>query len=47
MGRPARDLVGNFRRHEHEGHVIIYMEASNGILVVAVLNKDMRPELHL
>lgn len=39
IGRPARDVGLGVRRHEHARHVIFYEEASDGVLILAVIHE--------
>lgn len=45
MGRAADTIRPGVRRHEHESHVIFYREADDGILVLAVIHRRVRPDL--
>lgn len=40
MGRIARNLGGDVRRHEHRAHVIFYEEMPGGIFVLRILHKS-------
>ena len=41
MGRSAPTLGPQVRRHEHESHVILYEATELGILVLAVVHKQV------
>lgn len=45
MGRPADKFRPGLRRHEHAGHVIFYRPTGEGVLIVAIIHRRMRPEL--
>lgn len=45
MGRPAEGIRPSLRRHEHAGHVIFYRPAGEGVLIVAIIHRRMRPDL--
>lgn len=45
MGRPADKIRPGLRRHEHAGHVIFYRPIEEGVLIVAVVHRRMRPDL--
>ena len=47
MGRIDKRLQGEVRRHESGSHIIIFEPTSNGIFVLAVLERHMVPELHV
>lgn len=45
MGRSADKVRLGLRRHEHAGHVVFYQQVSDGVLIVAVIHRRMRPDL--
>lgn len=45
MGRPADKIRLGLRRHEHAGHVVFYRQAGEGVLIVAIIHRRMRPDL--
>ena len=45
MGRGADEIRKGVRRHEHAGHVIFFREDRQGLLVLAVVHRRMRPDL--
>ncbi len=47
MGRVDQRLRGEVRRHEHDSHIIVFEESASGVLVLAVLERHMVPELHV
>ena len=38
MGRLAKPIGLNVRRHEHGSHVILYVEEPGGVLILAVIH---------
>jgi hypothetical protein len=44
-GRKADDIRPGLRRHEHESHVRFYREDADAILILAVIHRNMRPDL--
>ncbi|MBP0617211.1 type II toxin-antitoxin system RelE/ParE family toxin [Jiella mangrovi] len=38
MGRLAESIAPGIRRHEHRSHVILYEQASDGVLILAVVH---------
>ena len=47
IGRPDPILGDEYRRHEHGSHVVFFSIDADGIVIGAVLNEGMCPELHL
>ena len=47
MGRAAEEIRKGVRRHEHAGHVIFFREDRQGLLVLAVVHRRMRPNLSI
>ena len=45
MGRVADEIRKGVRRHEHAGHVIFFREDRQGLLILAVVHRRMRPDL--
>ena len=45
MGRAADKIKAGLRRHEHAGHVIFYRLTGESVLIVAVINRRMRPDI--
>ena len=45
MGRPADKIRAGLRRHEHAGHVIFYRPTGEGVLIVTLIHRRMRPDL--
>lgn len=45
MGRPADRIRAGLRRHEHAGHVIFYRTTGEGVTIVAIIHRRMRPDL--
>ncbi|TFF18407.1 type II toxin-antitoxin system RelE/ParE family toxin [Jiella endophytica] len=38
MGRPAKTIAPGVRRHEYRSHVILYEEAPDGVMILAVVH---------
>ena len=38
MGREAETIARGVRRHEHGSHIILYEEASGGVLILAIVH---------
>jgi toxin ParE1/3/4 len=47
MGRVADEIRKGVHRHEHAGHVIFFREDRQGLLVLAVVHRRMRPDLSI
>lgn len=47
MGRSAGKIRTGLRRHEHAGHVIFYRPTGEGLVIVAIVHRRMRPDLDL
>ncbi len=47
IGRLARNIGPDVRRHEHKSHIILYVEEGEGILIAAVVYKGSVRGLHL
>lgn len=47
MGREAPSIAEGVRRHEHASHVILYEEAPDGILILAVVHASSIIRLNL
>ena len=45
MGRAADAIRPGMRRHEHAGHVILCEVADEGLLIVGIIHRRMRPDL--
>lgn len=39
MGREAEAILPGVRRHEHGSHVILYEEASSGVVILAIVHR--------
>ena len=38
MGRKAKAIAPSVRRHEYGSHIILYEEASGGVLILAIIH---------
>ena len=38
LGRTANAVAPGLRRHEHESHIVLYEEAEDGVLIVALVH---------
>ena len=47
MGRPADSIGPGIRRHEYRAHVILYEEAAEGILILALVHGSSIERLKL
>lgn len=47
LGRSADALRPGLRRHEHLQHVVFYRAGPDGVLIITILHRAMRPDLHL
>lgn len=47
MGREAATVSPGVRRHEHRSHVILYEEASSGVLILAIVHSSSVKRLAL
>lgn len=45
MGRVADHIRPGIRRHEHAAHVIFYRQSGEGILIIGIIHRRMRPDL--
>ena len=45
MGRPAERIRAGLRRHEHAEHVVFYRQTGEGVSIVAIVHRRMRPDL--
>ena len=41
----ADKIRAGLRRHEHAGHVIFYRPAGEGVLIVGIVHRRVRPDL--
>ena len=47
LGRIARNIGPDIRRHEHGSHVIFYRIDEEGILILAVVHERSMPDLEV
>ena len=47
MGRAADHVRPGLRPHEHAGHVVLYRETGEGLLIIGVIDSRKRPEFGL
>lgn len=47
LGRKAETIAPGVRRHEHGSHIILYEEASSGVLILAIVHKSSVKRLRL
>ena len=47
MGNNAEDILPNYLRFPHEGHIIFYKISSASILIVRILHKRMDAKKHM
>ena len=46
MGKACEDLHDGLRAFPYESHVLYYLEAPHGIIIIRVLHKSMNTALH-
>ena len=47
LGRIAKNIGSDIRRHEHGSHVIFYRSEQEGILILAVVHERSMPDLEV
>lgn len=47
LGRTASDIAHNYRRFNHQSHVIFYRAHQQDILIIRILHKAMDIERHI
>ena len=47
MGRIASNIRPGLRRHEHGSHVIFYRVRDDGLFIVGIIHRRMRPDLDI